>query len=109
MFLSTVGRIVEEAILAIPKHYACAEIDQFVVMPNHFHLILALHETGQDRPSVSRIVQQLKRAISMKTGYPILQSHFHDHVIRGEADYREIWEYIRNNPQKWALDRYFQE
>ena len=107
--LSAYGRIVEEAILEIPKHYPGTKIEKYVVMPNHFHLLLALHETTPIGPTVSRIVQQLKRAISMRVGQPILQSHYHDHVIRGEADYREIWEYIQNNPQKWALDRYYQE
>ena len=31
----------------------------------------------------------------------------HEHVIRNEHDYREIWEYIENNPARWAEDRFF--
>ena len=37
------------------------------------------------------------------------QRSYHEHVIRGEADYREIWEYIDANPAKWAEDRYYTE
>ena len=32
------------------------------------------------------------------------QSSFHDHIIRNEQDYLEIWKYIENNPAKWEED-----
>ena len=34
------------------------------------------------------------------------QRSFYDHVIREEEDLNHIREYIRNNPLKWAFDRY---
>ncbi len=37
------------------------------------------------------------------------QRSYHEHVIRGENDYHEIWAYIDNNPAKWAEDRYYAE
>ena len=37
----------------------------------------------------------------------IFQRSYHEHVIRVEADYREIWSYIDSNPAKWAEDRYY--
>ena len=42
MHLSTHGRIVEDCWKAIPRHYPNAELDYFVVMPNHVHGILLL-------------------------------------------------------------------
>ena len=42
--LSSIGRVVDEAIRAIPAHYPNVALDKFVVMPNHIHLILALAE-----------------------------------------------------------------
>ncbi|MBQ8934962.1 MAG: transposase [Oscillospiraceae bacterium] len=90
--LSADGEVVLAAIHAIPEHYPGVAVDHFVIMPNHVHLILALQETGQPSASVSRIVQQLKRAVSMKIGHSIWQAHFHDHVIRGDRDYKEIWD-----------------
>ena len=30
-------------------------------------------------------------------------------MIRNEHDYREIWEYIDQNPAKWAEDRYYEQ
>ena len=37
---------------------------------------------------------------------PLWQRSFHEHVIRNENDYREIWEYIDQNPVRWDEDRY---
>ena len=38
---------------------------------------------------------------------PIWQSRFHDHIIRTQKDYDEIWEYIDTNPIKWEMDKYY--
>ena len=106
--LSAVGKVVDEAIRAIPAHYPGVQLDKYVIMPNHVHLILVLPDSIKPCPSVSRIIQQLKGAVTKRLGRRIWQIHFHDHVIRGEADYREIWQYIDNNPTKWYLDKYYQ-
>jgi len=37
----------------------------------------------------------------------IWQFRYHDHIIRNENEYKEIWEYIEENPEKWTLDRYY--
>ena len=108
VILSEAGAVVDKAIRSISAHYPGVSLDKYVIMPNHVHLILVLQDTGSPCPSISRIVQQLKGVISKRLGRNIWQIHFHDHVIRGEADYREIWEYIDNNPTKWSLDRYYQ-
>ncbi len=34
------------------------------------------------------------------------QRSFYDHIIRNEENLNSIREYIRNNPLKWAFDRY---
>ncbi len=38
---------------------------------------------------------------------PVWQRSYYDHVIRNERDYFEIWNYINNNPARWAEDRFF--
>ena len=30
------------------------------------------------------------------------------HIVRGEQDYREIWQYIDTNPQKWTQDCFYE-
>ena len=44
--LSEYGKIAERAILTIPEHYSGVTVDQYVVMPNHLHLIVRISETG---------------------------------------------------------------
>ena len=36
------------------------------------------------------------------------QRSFYEHVVRNEPDYREIWDYIDQNPARWAEDRYYE-
>lgn len=35
------------------------------------------------------------------------QSRFHDHIIRNDAEYQRISEYIINNPKQWANDKFY--
>ncbi len=58
-------------------------------------------------PTVSTVVGQMKRWASRQAGAALWQKSYHEHVIRNENDYREIWEYIEANPAKWAEDRYY--
>ena len=51
----------------------------------------------------------LKRLVNRRIGHDIWQRSFHEHVIRNEQDYREIWEYIDQNPVKWVEDRYYEQ
>ena len=81
-------------------------------MPNHIHLILQIHcvEDGRmiSAPTISTVVGQMKRWIYRQAGTALWQKSYHEHVIRNENDYRDIWEYIENNPIRWAEDRYYE-
>ena len=109
--LTRYGEIVDLAIRNISSVYPGVSVDHYVIMPNHVHLILRLHHVEDGRmisaPTVSTIVAQMKRWASRQAGMALWQKSFHEHVIRGERDYREIWDYIETNPAGWAGDRYF--
>ena len=62
---------------------------------------------GSSRPTVSQVVGALKRLTNKETGLNLWQTSFHDHVIRDEHDYLARWQYIDDNPAKWAEDEYF--
>ena len=34
------------------------------------------------------------------------QPRFHDHIMRDEDDDLRVWQYIDENPMKWAEDKY---
>lgn len=42
-------------------------------------------------------------------GELLWQRGYYEHIIRNEQDYLQIWEYIENNPVRWAEDRYYNE
>ena len=37
-------------------------------------------------------------------GIPVWQRNYYEHVIRNEDDYRQIAEYIADNPRRWEED-----
>lgn len=36
------------------------------------------------------------------------QKSYHDHIIRGMADYEKIWEYIDTNVIRWEKDCFYE-
>ena len=112
--LNDLGLIVECAIEQITEYYPNTMIDKYVIMPNHVHILMRIENdefNGRiiSAPTISIIIGQMKRWVSKQIGYPIWQKSFHDHVIRNEADYQRIWQYIDTNPIKWELDCYCTE
>ncbi len=102
--LTKYGEIVKSAISNIPKYYPNVTVDNYVIMPDHIHLLLQLHSDESGRtvfaPTINRVIKQTKGYITKQMGFSIWQKSFNDHIIRGEKDYKEIWEYIENNPIK---------
>ncbi len=94
----------QTAIENIPSIYPNVSVDQYVIMPNHVHMILVLSDA---QTSVPVIINQLKRNVTKQIGYSIFQRSYHDHIIRNQADYEKIWEYIEDNPRKWNEDTYY--
>lgn len=109
--LSGYGKIADNCVKSIPHHYPAISLDQYVIMPNHVHLLLQIQtdESGRSMtaPTISNVVRMMKGAASKQAGFSLWQKGFYDHIVRGDADYREIWEYIRNNPYRWAEDELF--
>ncbi|MBQ7895763.1 MAG: hypothetical protein IJ364_04290, partial [Oscillospiraceae bacterium] len=56
---------------------------------------------------IPHYMSTLKRFVNRDLGENIFQRSFHDHVVRGQADYLEIWEYIENNPLSWTEDCFY--
>jgi len=107
------GEIVDKYIKStenIPGVY----VDKYVVMPNHIHIILHIdRENGSPGAStptkqlVPEAVGALKRLVSREIGENIFQRSYHDHIIRNQADYLKIWQYIDTNPLKWHDDCFY--
>jgi REP element-mobilizing transposase RayT len=130
-FLNQCGEIIRQKWLWLTQQYPYVRLDEFVVMPNHFHgiLIIDSFSHGRDR---SRPVSTNERPTSIKPNkikpLPELigafkttsskqmhksirsdfqwQRSFYDHIIRDEDELNRIRDYIKLNPVNWNKDKF---
>ena len=103
------GKIVKAELFELKKRYNHIRIDKYVIMPNHIHMIIAVERREQSpRPTILDIICTYKSITTKrynktlgKTGKTLWQSRYHDHIIRNEAEYQLIWQYIDENPIRW--------
>ena len=119
MKLNKYGLIVDEKINWLQEQYPYVEIHVHQVMPNHFHLILEIDSLKVKDleikiKSLSSLIGAMKTTSSKlihDAGFNDFQWHrsFHDHIIRDEKSYLNIFNYIINNPNNWKKDCFNQE
>lgn len=123
MILSAMGEIVNKEILDIETHYSNVQVDKYVIMPNHIHLIVSILETERINPfptkkaDIPNIIGKFKAGVSRVAGNAFMhfetksiwQKSYHDRIIRNEQEYRKIWEYVDTNAIKWEKDCFYTE
>lgn len=101
--LSPYGEIVDAAVKNISDVYPSVIVRKYVIMPNHIHMIIKLKSKDcPERPSISRVIAQMKGVVTKTLGRQIWQKLFYDHVIRNRDDYLECARYIHHNPMRWS-------
>jgi putative transposase len=123
MYLSAIGDVVDGYWQQIPEHYPYVTLDEYVVMPDHFHGIIIMDDRpnrsfSQNRGCIPRppagslgsIINQFKTVCTKRIraiGFPDFtwQTRYHEQMIRDENAMRAIRQYIRNNPAVWHRDR----
>ena len=116
--MNSVGRLAEEILQSIPDHRKGVRVDKYAIMPNHIHAIIVIGCAPEQKltgrlPSLSTIVGSYKSAVTKEIhkqlpDIVVWQESFHEHVIRNEHDYSNIWLYIDENPRRWEEDEYYQ-
>ena len=115
------AKMVEKWLRELENKYPTVTVDKYAIMPNHVHAIIFLAENvgGHAGPPLQNVVGWFKTMTTneyirgVKGGeYPLFrtslwQRSFYDHIIRTEAEYLEIWQYIDENPAHWAEDEYY--
>lgn len=108
MILNDLGRVVQEHWLRITYYFPEVILDEFIIMPNHFHGIIFIEEIEPHQKNLSRVIQMFKTWSARKIniirgsrGNPVWQRSFFDRVIRDEKEYLSIREYIISNPHNW--------
>ena len=107
--LTAIGETVKKSIEFVHENYDNIFVDKYVIMPNHVHLIIQKQTGGHGGPplQIYNVIGNFKSFTTRKYGKTLWQRSFHDHIIRGEKDYLEIWNYIDTNPQKWETDCFY--
>ena len=108
--LTPIGTVVEKYLRTIPG------IGEYVIMPNHVHMILHISASPQSGPmwasaptkaDIPGMIRSWKTLIGKELGRSIWQRSYYDHIIRDQNDYNIRVQYIRENPAKWFFDDYY--
>ena len=106
------GRIAEEMIEQVMIRYPSVSVDKYVIMPDHIHLLLRIEGTGNPSPTLGNVIGWYKYQTTKRInqtdatqGLQVFQRSYYEHVIRNQQDYDSVWEYIENNPRKWAMKK----
>ena len=113
--LTKYGHIVDEQIKTMNEIYKNINVQHYVIMPNHIHLLIRIRDDGRSgtpaptkgNAVVARFVSTFKRFCNKEYGDNIWQRGYYDHVIRDQRDYDDIYRYIENNPTQWELDELY--
>ena len=117
--LNELGRQVEARWRELPAKYPELELDEFVVMPNHFHAILRIHYRstnkehhlgfllGRFKGGTGYIYGKMRRVGEIENiGEHLWQFDYWDKIITSAEQLAAIRQYIRENPRNWSRDRF---
>ena len=132
MVLSDIGKYTQKCIEEITQHNPYAEIPQYVIMPNHIHLIVIITAPdGRDVPwrvsttgknetmqniankqgrlstAIGGFKQSVTRFANENTLDFAWQPRFHDHIVRDTPEMNRIADYIENNVANWKDDEFY--
>lgn len=123
MHLNSFGKIVQNQLLWLEENYSYVHLHNYVIMPNHVHILLEINQSTADRSrpvptdapkskikSLSSIIGAFKTTSSKQihlSGNLDFNWHrsFHDVIINDEIAFNKINCYINENPLKWKLDK----
>jgi putative transposase len=123
MQLNSCGKIAETSWQWLSQAYDYVELDDWIVMPNHFHGIILISPDcrggSRTAPTGDYKIKPLGRLIgAFKTtstkqinsihatgAASFWQRNFYEHVIRDDHALNRIREYVTTNPLRWNLDR----
>ena len=134
MHLNDAGSVLETQWLEIPNRFNHVQLDEYRVMPNHFHAIIFLdaplsYDSIVELPTsvndknshsfqstISDIIGAFKSLFAYEYiqrvksfGWQVFnkklwQRSYYEHVIRDDTSLHKIREYIINNPINWHID-----
>jgi putative transposase len=126
---SEIGKIVIHEWERLPKRFPNIKMDEFILMPNHFHGIIFINSM-KDEPdqfsdkdqierygnpihsSIGTIIRSYKGSATNQvhlwvkdSPVKIWQRNYYERIIRNEKELDIIRNYIVNNPENWEKDQ----
>ena len=125
---ASVAALVKQVWQELPQRFPGVVLDEFVVMPNHVHFIVWITAANENvgaglalpnkkgaassAPTLGNVVRAFKSITAIainrhlgRSGTPLWQRNYYEHIIRNEEELNRLREYIYNNPLRWHLDR----
>jgi REP element-mobilizing transposase RayT len=103
MILNEYGKIVDDEWQYLKTKYPHIELYEYVIMPNHFHGIVAI--------TVENIIGYFKYQTTKKIDMSVKlwQRNYWERIIRTQKSHQYVVNYIANNPARWANDEFFNQ
>ena len=101
--------------------YPDVQTVKYAIMPNHVHLLVCIDRqdscgaAGSSRTPtptneiIPGYISTFKRLCNREIGGNIWQRSYHDHIIRDQAHFDLIFNYIDTNPIRWEQDCFYTE
>ncbi|MCD7754858.1 MAG: transposase [Firmicutes bacterium] len=103
--LTPLGKLVDASILRIPVVYSGVTVLNYVVMPNHVHMLLQI--SAENPVSLLTVIRSTKTIVTKQWGSSVWQRSFYEHTARNRETALRFWKYIDENPARWASDPNF--
>ena len=130
MRLNETGQVVWNVWNSLPARYPQITMGMAVVMPNHFHGIVEIHEPVGAIPVRAihelplRVRRETRRRMTLplvvgyfkmntakrinkilnSEGIPVWQRNYYEHIIRDDQEHNRIHLYIESNVDNWVND-----
>jgi REP element-mobilizing transposase RayT len=106
--------ILQETWESLPKRFMGVTLDEFVIMPDHVHLIISLEGNVEKPTTLGAVMGAYKslttvawlkhiKASGLECQGIIWQVRFYDRRIRDAEELEQTRQYIRDNPIKLKL------
>jgi putative transposase len=128
MIINEYGSIVRDVWEDLPDRVSDIDLDEYIIMPNHFHAIILINKSPESteihkdldiddikarrKMILPKVVGRFKmlaaKAInqSREIEGSFWQRNYYERVIRSEEDCQIVRQYIINNPVQWEMDEH---
>lgn len=101
---SPLGAIIASEIYHLSETFPAFRADQYIVMPDHVHILLWVKETLPEH--LGYYIARFKNLINFKSGIErVFAEGYNDRIITPQRDLNTIFHYLRSNPWRLGVRR----